>query len=102
MGDSTSQANGHKPRNVDNLAPFNREVVPGYHEVLTAQRQPIGGLLPVDKYPENANPPKLFEPLEIRGVRFQNRAWVAPMCMCESVLPEIPSQNESRRSRLLI
>jgi NADH:flavin oxidoreductase / NADH oxidase family len=29
----------------------------------------------------SANPPTLFTPLKIRDVTFQNRIWVAPMCM---------------------
>lgn len=50
---------------------------------LPAQMGPIGGLMPSAAFPQNANPPELFKPLTIRGVTFQNRMWVAPMCMCE-------------------
>ncbi|ORY34039.1 hypothetical protein BCR39DRAFT_518221 [Naematelia encephala] len=63
------------------LAPFVNERVPGYHEFLPLQPQPIGSLLPADKFPQNEDPPKLFEPIEIRGVKFHNRLFVAPMCM---------------------
>ena len=72
-----------KPRNVDNLAPYPNERVEEYPTFLPKQQYSIGGLLPSEKFPQNANPPKLFEPIEIRGVNFVNRCWVAPMCQCE-------------------
>ncbi|WRT66358.1 uncharacterized protein IL334_003313 [Kwoniella shivajii] len=66
------------------IFPYPPHQVKGYHEFLPLQTQPIGSLLPSDQYPQNENPPKLFEPLTIRGVEFPNRAWVAPMCQYSS------------------
>lgn len=66
-----------------NLAPFISKRVEGYHEFLPNQPYPVGSLLPSDKFPQNASPPKLFEPLVIRGTTFHNRLAVSPMCMCE-------------------
>lgn len=67
------------------IAPFPNPKVPGYHESIPLQPYPIGSLLPSEKFPQNATPPKLFEELTIRGVTFPNRAWVSPMCMCKFV-----------------
>ena len=77
-----SRPNGTSPQ--DNLAPFLNEGVKGYHTFLPQQERRIGKLLPSAKFPQNASPPKLFEPLTIRGHEFVNRAWVAPMCQCTS------------------
>jgi hypothetical protein len=65
------------------FAPYPTKGVEGYPTFLPAQPQAIGSLLPSDKFPQNAKPAKLFEPLTIRGVTFPNRAWVSPMCMCK-------------------
>lgn len=43
-----------------------------------AQEPPAGTAL--DPQPKNATIPKLFQPLTIRGVTFQNRIFVSPMC----------------------
>jgi hypothetical protein len=64
------------------FAPYPTKAVEGYPTFLPAQPQAIGSLLPAEKFPQNAKPAKLFEPLTIRGVTFPNRCWVAPMCMC--------------------
>jgi hypothetical protein len=68
------------------LAHFETKGAEGYPTFLPAQPQAIGSLLPSEKFPQNAKPAKLFEPLTIRGVTFPNRCWVAPMCMCKSSL----------------
>ena len=65
------------------ILPYPIPAAQGYHEFMPGQQQPIGSLLPADKFPQNEDPPKLFEPITIRGVTFPNRAWVSPMCMCE-------------------
>jgi hypothetical protein len=65
------------------FAPYPTKGVEGYPTFLPAQPQAIGSLLPSDKFPQNAKPAKLFEPLTIRGVTFPNRVWVSPMCMCK-------------------
>jgi hypothetical protein len=65
------------------IAPFCNAAVPGYATFLPQQPHAIGSLLDKDKFPQNKYPPKLFQPIEIRGVEFHNRAWVAPMCQCE-------------------
>jgi len=67
------------------FAPYPTKGVEGYPTFLPAQPQAIGSLLPSDKFPQNAKPAKLFEPLTIRGVTFPNRVWVSPMCMCKSL-----------------
>lgn len=64
------------------LAHFPSESVPGYHTFLPLQPSPIGSLLPAEKFPQNAEAPKLFQGLEIRGMKVPNRCWVAPMCQC--------------------
>ncbi|TFK20887.1 NADPH dehydrogenase [Coprinopsis marcescibilis] len=43
-----------------------------------AQIPPAGTAF--DPQPSGAHIPKLFQPLKIRGVEFQNRIWVSPMC----------------------
>jgi hypothetical protein len=89
--DSAPSANSAKPTashdsapDAAQIAPFPNPKVPNYHESIPLQPYPIGSLLPAGKFPQNGNPPKLFEELTIRGVTFPNRCWVAPMCMCES------------------
>ncbi|RXK36413.1 oxidoreductase [Tremella mesenterica] len=66
------------------FSPYPIRSAKGYHTFLPEQLQPIGSLLSAEKFPQNAEPPKLFEPLTIRGVTFHNRAWVAPMCVYSS------------------
>ncbi|WVQ99389.1 hypothetical protein IAU59_006522 [Kwoniella sp. CBS 9459] len=63
-----------------NTFPFAAPRVDGYPTYLPLQPQPIGSLLNADEYKQNRNSPKLFEEIEIRGVKFPNKAWVAPMC----------------------
>jgi len=70
---------GHKSP----LAPFLSTSVPGYPTFMPQQPQPIGSLLDSQEFPQNADPPKLFKPITIKGVIFSNRAWVAPMCQCK-------------------
>lgn len=50
---------------------------------IPANPQPIGSLLPADRFPQNANPPKLFQPMEIRGVTFKNRVIAVRPCRRE-------------------
>lgn len=75
------KVSSHKPTQI---APFPNPAAPNYHEYLPAQPYAIGGLLPAKQFPQNAEPPKLFAPLEIRGHKFVNRAWVSPMCQYSS------------------
>ncbi len=42
---------------------------------LPANPQPIGSILPKERFPQNEHVPKLFQPLTIRGVEFKNRLW---------------------------
>lgn len=79
-GFSYGQANGSSEPT--QIAPFPNPKVPNYHENLPLQPYPIGGLLPSEIFPQNAQPPKLFETITIKGVEFVNRIWVSPMCMC--------------------
>ncbi|OCF74640.1 oxidoreductase [Kwoniella mangroviensis CBS 8886] len=66
------------------IFPYPPKKVDGYPTYLPDQLQPVGSLLDPSVYKQNQNPPKLFEPLTIRGVEFPNRAWVAPMCQYSS------------------
>jgi hypothetical protein len=81
LGVSQSTANGQVAP--PEIAPFRNVGVPGYPTFLPQQPQAIGSLLDSNKFPQNKCPPRLFEPLTIRGQTFHNRAWVAPMCQCE-------------------
>ncbi|KAK8864391.1 hypothetical protein IAR55_001639 [Kwoniella newhampshirensis] len=65
---------------VQPIFPYPPPRVEGYHTYLPPQVQPVGSLLDDKEYKQNVNPPKLFEPVTIRGIEFPNRAWVAPMC----------------------
>ncbi|WVQ72405.1 hypothetical protein IAR50_001957 [Cryptococcus sp. DSM 104548] len=67
-----------------NVFPFPPRKVEDYPTFLPEQPVPIGALLDADEYKQNQTPPKLFEPITIRGVTFHNRAWVAPMCQYSS------------------
>jgi hypothetical protein len=37
--------------------------------------QPVGSVLPADKFPQNVKVPRVFQPLVIRDVEFRNRMW---------------------------
>lgn len=87
LGISQSAANGQVA--APEIAPFPNVGVPGYPTFLPQQPQAIGSLLSSDKFPQNKRPPKLFEPLTIRGQTFHNRAWVAPMCQCKLHPPRL-------------
>lgn len=80
-------ANGSSSREEKNkavLAPYPNPNADGYEGgFLPKQPYPIGQLLPAEKFPQNASPPKVFEPLTIRGVTFPHRLWVSPMCQCK-------------------
>ena len=79
-----SDSSSNEPSEQDSpIAPFPNPKVPNYHEAIPAQPYPIGSLLPSDKFPQNAKPPKLFEELTIRGMTMPNRMMVSPMCQCE-------------------
>ncbi|AAW40788.1 oxidoreductase, putative [Cryptococcus deneoformans JEC21] len=69
---------------MSNVFPYPARKVQGYPTFLPEQPQPIGSLLDDNEYKQNKNPPKLFQPITIRGVTFHNRAFVAPMCMYSS------------------
>ena len=47
-----------------------------------AQSPPSGTA--VDPQPDGSSIPKLFQPLTIRGVTFQNRLWLSPLCQYSS------------------
>ncbi|WVR07034.1 hypothetical protein IAU60_004073 [Kwoniella sp. DSM 27419] len=64
--------------------PYPAKRVEGYPTYLTPQPQPIGSLLDPNEFKQNQDPPKLFEPITIRGVEFPNRCFVAPMCQYSS------------------
>jgi len=51
------------------------EPVPGYtRSFIPKPNQSIGSVLPdLEKYPQNANLPKLFQGLEIKGLKLNNR-----------------------------
>lgn len=59
---------------------------PGYdRSFMPKPNQPIGSVFPdTSKYPQNSTVPKLFQELEIRGVKFHNRMMAAPMCQYSS------------------
>jgi hypothetical protein len=66
------------------IAPFPNTPAPNYpHGYMPYPPAVIGSPVPVERAPQNANVPKLFEPITIRGVTWPNRMWVAPMCQCE-------------------
>jgi len=67
-------------RNMSNINPE----VPGANQYYPLNVPAIGTALPKAAYPQNANVPKLFEPITIRGVTFKNRIWVSPMCQYSS------------------
>ncbi|OWZ58869.1 oxidoreductase [Cryptococcus neoformans c8] len=69
---------------MSNVFPYPPRKVQGYPIFLPEQPQPIGSLLDDNEYKQNKNPPKLFQPITIRGITFHNRAFVAPMCMYSS------------------
>ncbi|OSX61301.1 hypothetical protein POSPLADRAFT_1074896 [Postia placenta MAD-698-R-SB12] len=51
---------------------------PGIGYFTPAQNPPAGTAL--DPQPDGKPIPKLFQPLKIRGVEFQNRIWLSPLC----------------------
>ncbi|KAK9365647.1 hypothetical protein V1509DRAFT_655321 [Lipomyces kononenkoae] len=53
------------------------KAAPGVPYYTPAQDPPAGSLLSADAV---ASVPKAFTPVTIRGVTFQNRIWVSPMC----------------------
>ncbi|EAU89465.1 NADPH dehydrogenase [Coprinopsis cinerea okayama7 len=61
------------------MATCNRNVpAKGIPYFTPAQDPPAGTAF--DPQPSGAHQPKIFNPLRIRGVEFQNRIWVSPMC----------------------
>ncbi|KZV66514.1 NADH:flavin oxidoreductase 2 [Peniophora sp. CONT] len=62
----------------EDYCPF--PVVPNANDFYPLNDPAPGALLPTDQFPNNANPPTLFKPITIRGVTFQNRAFLSPMC----------------------
>jgi hypothetical protein len=83
-GHASNGSLSREEKNKAVVAPFGNPNADGYTRgYLPKQPYPIGSVLPSDKFPQNASPPKAFEPLTIRGVTFPHRLWVAPMCQCE-------------------
>ncbi|KAI0639578.1 FMN-linked oxidoreductase [Trametes polyzona] len=58
--------------------------VPGVDQYYPLNEPSIGTAYPKDVYPQNAELPVLFQPLSIRGVTFNNRILVSPMCQYSS------------------
>lgn len=63
--------------------PSKTQVIPnepakGISYFTPAQKPPSGTAL--NPQPDNKAIPKLFQPLTIRGVTFQNRIWLSPLC----------------------
>lgn len=42
---------------------------------IPAVPQPVASALSAEEYPQNAQLPKVFEPLTIRNVQFKHRMW---------------------------
>lgn len=61
---------------------FRSEVVAGLSYYTPKQRVPVGTAIldPKNGVTEKSIAPA-FRPISIRGLTFQNRIWVAPMCM---------------------
>lgn len=55
---------------------------PGIPYFQPAQNPPAGTAL--DPQPDGKPIPKVFQPLKIRGVEFQNRIWLSPLCQYSS------------------
>ena len=57
---------------------------PGYdRSFIPKPAQPIGSVFEdVEKYPQNKTVPKLFQELEIRGVKFHNRMMAVSPFVC--------------------
>ncbi|EIW64211.1 FMN-linked oxidoreductase [Trametes versicolor FP-101664 SS1] len=60
------------------------KAVPGIDQYISLNEPTIGTAYPKDIYPQNANLPELFKPLTLRGVTFNNRIFVSPMCQYSS------------------
>lgn len=54
------------------------EAAKGISYFTPAQRPPAGTAS--DPQPNGSHPPKLFQPLKLRGVTFQNRIMLSPLC----------------------
>ncbi|KAH6918103.1 NADPH dehydrogenase [Coprinopsis sp. MPI-PUGE-AT-0042] len=61
------------------MAPSNLNVPAKGTPYFTPAQDPPAGTA-FDPQPSGAHIPKIFSPLKIRGVTFQNRIWVSPMC----------------------
>jgi hypothetical protein len=71
------RTHGVKPKGTDEKTIYN-EAAEGVPFYTPAQKPPAGTA--VTPQPDNKPVPKLFTPLKIRGVEFQNRIMVSPMC----------------------
>ena len=74
MADETS----HKKS--DTRPPIPNKAAPGISYFTPAQTPDIAGSARVPQS-DNSEPPKLFQPLTIRGVTFQNRIFLSPLCV---------------------
>ncbi|KAJ8488486.1 hypothetical protein ONZ51_g3512 [Trametes cubensis] len=58
--------------------------VPGIDQYLPLNEPDIGAAYSKETHPQNAELPELFKPIIIRGVKFNNRIFVSPMCQYSS------------------
>ncbi|KAI9065906.1 FMN-linked oxidoreductase [Trametes sanguinea] len=58
--------------------------VPGVDQYFPLNEPSIGTAYPKETHPQNAQLPELFKPLTLRGVTFNNRIFVSPMCQYSS------------------
>jgi len=81
MADETS----HK--HSDSRPPIPNKPAPGISYFTPAQTPDIAGSA---RFPQsdNSEVPKLFQPLKIRGVTFQNRIFLSPLCVSMPVVPK--------------
>ncbi|TDL28026.1 FMN-linked oxidoreductase [Rickenella mellea] len=63
---------------------FRNKAVPGADKFYPLNEPKIGASYSAEIYPQNHVLPKLFEPLTIKGVTFNNRIFVSPMCQYSS------------------
>jgi hypothetical protein len=81
MADETT----HKHK--DPRPPIPNKAAPGISYFTPAQTPDISGSARVPQS-DGSEPPKLFQPLTIRGVTFQNRIFLSPLCVSISPLEE--------------
>ncbi|PFH48140.1 hypothetical protein AMATHDRAFT_66168 [Amanita thiersii Skay4041] len=63
------------------MAPNNLNIPADNVSFFTPAQLPASGTaVNVNKLPEGKSLPKLFQPIKIRGLEFQNRIWLSPLC----------------------